>query len=248
MGASIASQHLYRRLFFLMIGLPLAGVLILFGAVRPGHGSAVRSLQTVVIDPGHGGRDSGAIGPDGTTEKGVTLTLAQQIREELGDRYRTFLTRSDDYWMDVTARTATANHQKADLFISLHTGGGYDANLDGISVLIYGGVGVQPSMSDSLDPSPAGLVPWELGHLRHIPESRRLADILRRTLSERFFLKPISLVEAPLAVLAGADMPAAVIEIGYLTHPATELRLTEADRLMDLARAIAGGIDDFFLK
>lgn len=231
-----------------MIGLTVAGVLVLLWSVRPGHGSAVQSRKTVVIDPGHGGRETGAIGPGGTTEKGVTLTLAQQIREELGDRYRTILTRSDDYRMDVFARTATANHQKADLFISLHTGGGYDASLDGITILIYGGVGVQTIVSDSLDQSPAGLVEWELGHLRHIPESRRLAGILRRALSKRFPSKAVSGVEAPIAVLAGADMPAAVIEIGYLTHPATELYLKEPGRMVELTKAIAGGIDAFFMK
>ena len=231
-----------------MIGLSMSGLLVLFWAVGPGHGAAVRSLKTVVIDPGHGGRETGAVGPGGTTEKGVTLTLAQQIREELGDRYRTILTRSDDYWMDITARTATANHQKADLFISLHAGGGFDASLDGISVLIHGGVDGQPGVRDALDQSPAGLMPWELGHLRHIPESRRLADILRRALSEGFSSKPVLIMEAPLAVLAGADMPAVVIEIGYLTHPATELHLKEAARLKVLAGAIAGSVNEFFLK
>ena len=224
LGSPPAILCVFRRPYLLALGLASVAVFVLFGAVRIGHGFPTQPLKTVVIDPGHGGRESGAIGPGGTTEKGITLALAQQIREELGDRYRTLLTRSDDYWMDITARTATANHQRADLFISLHAGGGFDPNLDGISVVIHGGTSAPPEADDSLSQLPADLVPWELGYLRHVPESRRLAEILRLAISQYLPSRPISLVEAPLAVLAGADMPAALIEIGYLTHPATELQ------------------------
>jgi len=248
LGTPIVIQSLFRRPFSVMMALLLAGVLVFFPAVRNTHPAADRLLKIVVIDPGHGGRESGAIGPGGTAEKGVTLALAQQIREVLADRYRTVLTRSDDYWMDVTARAATANHHRADLFISLHAGGGFEANLDGISVSIFGGVAGEPGGTDSSEHLKTGLVPWELGYLRHVPENRRLASVLRRSLSKQFTSRPVSLVEAPLAVLAGADMPAALIEIGYLTHPARELHLKETSRMADFARAIAGGIDDFFAK
>jgi len=237
----MALQTYFHRPVLVILGLLLAGPLICFAA-------ATQPLKIVVIDPGHGGRETGAIGAGGTTEKGLTLFLAQQIREVLGDRYRTVLTRSDDYWMDIAARTATANNQKADLFISLHAGGAYDSHLDGISVVIFGGKTGSTEAMDISDRMPHGFTPWESGYLRHVPESRRLAKTLVRTLSERFSSKPVSLVEAPLTVLAGADMPAALIEIGYVTHPATELRLKEAERMGELARAIAGGIDDFFLK
>ena len=84
-----------------------------------------KQKKIIVIDPGHGGYDNGAQGPDETFEKNVSLTLARILAEELGNTYRVILTRTDDYWLDIPARTATANHVAADLFISIHTGGSY---------------------------------------------------------------------------------------------------------------------------
>ena len=244
----MARQTPFCRPVVIIFGLLLSGTLVCSGMARPLTAAATRLPKVVVIDPGHGGLETGAIGPGGTTEKGLTLLLAQQIREELADHYRTVLTRSDDYRMGIADRTAMANNQNADLFISLHAGGAYDSHLDGISVVIFGGL---TGTADGVDVSgqmPTGFTPWSLGYLPHISESRRLAKILVSTLSAQYPSRPVPVVEAPLAVLAGADMPAALIEIGYLTHPATELRLKEPERVADLARAIAAGIDDFFLK
>ena len=78
--------------------------------------------RIIVLDPGHGGRESGARGADGTAEKSVTLELARLIAAELQRDYKVTLTRTDDYHVDLDNRTALANHLKADVFVSLHTG------------------------------------------------------------------------------------------------------------------------------
>ena len=73
--------------------------------------------KTIVLDPGHGGRDSGAKGPDGSLEKTVSLSLAQLIKDQLEKRYKVVLTRTEDYWLDIPGRTDVANHLEADLFV-----------------------------------------------------------------------------------------------------------------------------------
>ena len=81
--------------------------------------------RVIVLDPGHGGREIGARGADGTVEKAVAMKLAQFISAELQRDYKVALTRTDDYSVDLNNRTALANHLKADMFVSLHTGGSF---------------------------------------------------------------------------------------------------------------------------
>ena len=79
---------------------------------------------TIVVDPGHGGYDNGAQGPSGTLEKTVALQFAQMLQAGFEDRYRVAITRTTDYAVGTFERANFANHAKADLFISIHTGGG----------------------------------------------------------------------------------------------------------------------------
>ena len=93
--------------------------------------------KTIAIDPGHGGYDKGARGPDGTFEKTVTMELARVLALELEKTYNVILTRTDDYWIDILKRTAMANHLNADMFISIHTGGSFLHQASGISLYYY---------------------------------------------------------------------------------------------------------------
>jgi len=92
---------------------------------------------TIVIDPGHGGYDIGARGPDGTFEKNVTMEFARVLALELEKTYKVILTRTDDYWVDIPERTAMANHVNADMFVSIHTGGSFLHQASGISLYYY---------------------------------------------------------------------------------------------------------------
>ena len=89
--------------------------------------------KTIVLDPGHGGYDKGAQGPDGTFEKNVTMEFARVLAAKLEKTYKVVLTRTDDYLVDSLKRTAMANHLHADLFISIHTGGSFLHHARGIS-------------------------------------------------------------------------------------------------------------------
>ena len=93
--------------------------------------------RIIVIDPGHGGQDFGAKGSDGTLEKTVTLELARLIASQLEPEFKVVLTRTDDYQVELDDRTALANHLKAAIFISIHTGAGFVHSTTGTSIYYY---------------------------------------------------------------------------------------------------------------
>lgn len=203
----------------------------------------------IVIDPGHGGQEFGAKGPDGTLEKTVTLELARLIASELEPEFKVVLTRTDDYQVDLDNRTSLANHLKADIFISIHTGAGFAHSTTGTSIYFYQNFS-KPDSGQEQSPSPSGQtrnepIFWKNVQNSHLSKSRALA----RTINDR--LKHITSIQSriegsPLAVLQGAAMPAILIEAGYLTNPAEEKNLHDNRFLMDFAEQIRRGIEDFF--
>jgi N-acetylmuramoyl-L-alanine amidase len=203
-----------------------------------------REKKTIVIDPGHGGDDFGAKGPNGTLEKSVALALAQRIQAELDGPYRVVLTRSDDYGMGVQRRTGLANHQRADLFLSVHTGASLLRDTGGMIFYYFGapaGAGSEPRQ-DRGGPT----LPWDRLQQAHIAQSRRLVDGLKSRVCDAGTGPRCQVLAAPLLVLEGADMPAVLVEFGHLTHPPDEAMLTDPGALDRLARAVHQGVDDFF--
>ena len=234
-------------------------VLVLAAAfVLTGSASAVAAKQQlfealkklIVLDPGHGGDEIGARGPEGTLEKSVTLHLARVLSAELQHNYRVVLSRTDDYQMSLDNRTATANNLKADLFISVHTGGSFVHSTSGAIIYHY-----QP-FSEEARGRTTGLSPpdeksdapilWDQVQNRFMEKSRILAGLINDDLNASGVIKQSRIAGAPLVVLEGVNMPAILIEIGYLTNPAEERRLRDERYLTSLAAAIKGGIDEYF--
>lgn len=208
--------------------------------------------KTIVIDPGHGGHDTGAKGPEGTLEKTIALNLAQMISEKLDMRYRIVLTRTGDYWLDIPGRTAVANEAKADVFISIHTGGSYIHQASGLSLFFFKELSQiapendnEKSLQNSLD---RGADPWDTLQRQHQSVSTKLAMILKSRLEAENEHNVDTARGAPLLILRGADMPAVLIEVGYLTNPLEEKKLLDNEILADLANKISEGIRDYFEK
>ena len=206
----------------------------------------------VVLDPGHGGNDTGARGPEGILEKAVTLTLARMIENGLENEYRVVLTRTEDYWLDIANRTAVANHLNADLFISLHTGGSFQHSVGGTSIFYFKEFS-EPALTfekptlDALTSNDSP-TPWNQIQSKYLTSSKSLAEIIRAHMS-RITQDPNSNIQgAPLLVLEGADMPAVLIEFGYLTHPNEGKALGDKEFLTLIANAISKGIEDYFRK
>jgi N-acetylmuramoyl-L-alanine amidase len=206
--------------------------------------------KIIVLDPGHGGHDNGAKGPEGTFEKNVTLTLARGIMIELGNRYKVSLTRTDDYWLDIPSRTATANHLEADLFISIHSGGSFLHQASGISLYYFKDISV-PALTFESDISKPmksinNQIPWDNIQIRHKTTSKALAKMIQNQINTQTIFIKSEVEGAPLMVLKGADMPAILLEAGYITNPAQEKALLDSSVLSNIAQAVAMGIDDFF--
>ena len=200
-----------------------------------------RTKKTVVLDPGHGGADSGARSPDGTLEKQVALDLSRLIAAEFNGPYRVQLTRTDDYRLEIERRTDIANNLKADVFISIHAGGSFSPVPSGGAIYCY-----KETASERLpnpDRSPDTLGSWDRIQLKHVRTSRLLARHLKDRLDPLIITE---VLDAPVLVLQGADMPAVLIEVGYLSNPEEAKALRDSKHLADVAQAVSGGIKAFF--
>ncbi len=245
-------QNFQRRV------VPILGILILCslgtGAIPAVAGQPLFDAyrRIIVLDPGHGGREFGARGADGTTEKAVALELAQLIAAELQKNYKVTLTRTDDYHVDLDNRTALANHLKADVFVSFHTGGSFVYSTAGPIVYYYQNAS-KPSSARRENPALQGEnknipIPWDRIQNSYLERSRILARMISSRLSAVNSIKNVRVRGAPLAVLQGAHMPAILIETGYLTNPAEEKNLRNKRFLTDVAAEISRGIEDFLTR
>jgi len=211
-----------------------------------------KKKKTIVLDPGHGGHDKGALGSDGTFEKNVTLDLARMLATELKNTYRVILTRTDDYFLNIPSRTSMANHVRADLFISIHTGGSFLHQASGVTLYFFKEIS-EPALTPNTDPfKPFKRInnrsPWSNIQNRHQTSSKILAQLMLNRINEQTIFIKSGILDVSLMVLEGADMPAVCLEIGYITNPAEEKSLRNISVLSNIVQGIRNGIDDFFEK
>jgi N-acetylmuramoyl-L-alanine amidase len=188
-------------------------------------------FQTVIIDPGHGGTDTGAHAEGGIEEKQLTLDVARRLRGLLEARLglRVVLTRDDDRELGLDERAAVANNSKGDLFLSLHANAAPTAHLAGAEVLH-----LQVDPADAAIGSVDGpalpvlgggsrridIVRWDLAQARYLESSAALAGILGEELRRGdIAMSPRGVQQAPMRVLTAANMPSALVEMAYLTNP-----------------------------
>ena len=219
--------------------------------------------KIIVIDPGHGGKDSGGIGIGRRYEKHAVLSVAKKLAQELKKRgYIVYLTRNKDIFIPLKKRTHFANVKKADLFISLHCNIApkHSKSPNGIETYY-----LSPTRSERAirvakleNKEIKGLNYLDqrviLGFLNkdRIIDSNKLAiDIQNGMLKEirkKYFVKNGGVRPAPFWVLVGTQMPAILIEMGYLTNPIEAKRLFNNDYQQRIAKGIAKGIDEYFRK
>lgn len=207
--------------------------------------------MTVVIDPGHGGDDRGAVGPSGIEEKQVTLAVAQRVRALATDRgVRVLLTREDDRQVPLMQRAAFANGAGAAVFISLHANAGPSPLSSGAEVASFGGVPPSAIVSSPADdrtllvPLTAGgsrrvvAVPWELAQVRHAEVAavfaRQVGDRLERVAP----LGPRAVYRSPLRPLTAVSLPAVLVELAYVSNPEEEKLAAGDQHQMALAQAL----------
>lgn len=196
-------------------------------------------LRTVVIDPGHGGDELGTQGAKGTLEKDITLSVARRLRTLIESRLgaKVFLTREDDRTLSLDDRAAFANNHQADVFLSIHANSAVRPALKGAEVYFLtverADAEARKRAGDSAVVLPAlgggsreiDLILWETAQARYLEQSAALAGFVEQALGARIEMSPRAVQQAPFRVLVGANMPAALVEIGYLSNAEQETQL-----------------------
>ena len=222
--------------------------------------------KLIALDPGHGGRDPGALGVRGTQEKGVVWTIAGELKQQLmaGGRYRVMVTRAGDSYVPLRERVARAQAVKADLFLSIHADSHPDPGVRGASVYTLSeeatdreaaALAARENRADKVvsgvplasqsDTVAAALV--AMSQRGTLNDSCRLADTIVSTFGQNGVrLLPRTHRKAGFAVLTSPDIPAALVELGYLSNVQDEKLLTVRQHQLALARALRASIDAHF--
>jgi N-acetylmuramoyl-L-alanine amidase len=217
--------------------------------------------KIIVLDPGHGGKDSGALGA-ASFEKNVTLAeaLAVKARLERTGRYQVVMTRESDVFIPLEQRVQIARQAGADLFLSLHADSGADSAIHGASVYTLSERGEQRvgyvlgrnewflQQAAESDDHAVGQILLDLTQRTTRNRSASFAQGLIERVGDRATLLPRSQRDAGYFVLLAPDVPAALLEMGFITNPTDEARLNDPAQRGALADKIAQAIDAYFTR
>ncbi|MDH3393609.1 MAG: N-acetylmuramoyl-L-alanine amidase, partial [Desulfobulbaceae bacterium] len=213
-------------------------------------------VKRVVIDPGHGGKDPGAVGPNGLLEKDITLAVAKKtayiLRRDL--RCEVVLTRNSDVFVPLEERTAIANTSKGDLFISIHVNAAPTSEAKGIETYFLDlartndamQVAARENATSAGQMSNLQAILMDLIQSTKVNESAKLAEYVQDNmvsgLSNRYQnVKDLGVKRAPFVVLIGAQMPSVLTEIAFLSNPAEAKRLKTPQYLSAVAQELVSG-------
>lgn len=224
----------------------------------------IGAKKVIVIDAGHGGRDTGAIGVGGVVEKNVVLTVSKMIEERLKSRgFSVVMTRDKDQFVELQKRTEIANKINADLFISIHANASpAGSNFEGIETYF-----LSPARSQRAKDVAAlenNAVIENMGKFSQdtflnflnrevVVQSNKLAIDLQRgmlfSVRDKFpAVQDNGVREGPFWVLVGAQMPAVLVEIGYMSHRQEVKRITNKEYQQAIADGIALGVESYFIN
>lgn len=231
---------------------------------RDGHRSLTRALglkiARIVIDPGHGGHDTGTIGPSGLTEKDLVLDVAQRlgamVEERLGSEV--VYTRSDDTFIPLESRTAIANQKRADLFISVHANSSRDPRARGIETYYLSFTTSQEALEVAArENAVSEKSVHELQDLvrkitlfEKVDESKEFAAEVQKSLHSGMSrnnsgLRNRGVKKAPFVVLIGANMPSVLAEISFVSNPSDERQMKKAEYRQRIADSLFRGIQRY---
>ncbi len=235
-------------------------VCVLGAAARARAGEA---SPTVVIDPGHGGADLGARGPGDVLEKEHTLAVAKKLAKLLrAQGSEVVLTRTADVFVALSERTEIANRSHAALFVSIHVNSAPEQDIAGVETyflsleasddeamrvaMTENDVFKQEGTADE-GRDVVGAILGDLIRTEHLRDSSALAAKIQRHLAS---LPGASrgVKQAPFVVLTGVNMPAALVEIGFISNPAESARMGQRDRQDAIAKALAAAIGEAMVQ
>ncbi|MBI3185054.1 MAG: N-acetylmuramoyl-L-alanine amidase [Myxococcales bacterium] len=217
-------------------------------------------VRRVVVDPGHGGHDTGAVGSSGLAEKEVALGIAKHLAEELSDAgVEVVLTREDDRFLKLEERAQMANEAAGDLFISIHCNSAPSKKLRGLETYSLNvasdrysvRLAARENASSERGISDLELILADLATKANTDESSRLAERVQRGLVAHLGgkykgIRDLGHKQALFYVLLGARMPAILVEAAFLSNPEEEKLLAREEYRRDVARAIASSVLEAF--
>ncbi len=218
-------------------------------------------IGRIVIDPGHGGHDTGTIGPTGLMEKDLCLDVALRLGKIIRQRLpgaEVVYTREDDTFISLESRTIVANQAKADLFISIHANSSRDHGTRGVETYY---LNFSPS-AEAMEVASRenALAQGSIHDLQEIvnkiarnekvEESRELATDIQDSLAKRMktvnrTLKDRGVRKAPFVVLIGANMPSVLSEISFISNPADEQMLKKPENRQRVAEGLFHGVESY---
>jgi len=219
-------------------------------------------IKTVVIDPGHGGNDPGAIGKRALKEKDINLDIAKRVATLLrASGVSVIMTRSSDNFVSLSRRVAISNRAHPDLFVSIHSNANRVRSLNGLEVYY-----ISPKVNDSKRAASAAqngmpdvgvcsvisnpsynlkAILWDMVYTANRAESIRLARAICRSTGRNMDTRIIGVKGAPFYVLKGVSAPAILIETGFVSNPAEEKLLRNSYYRQQIAESIVEGIRDY---
>ena len=227
----------------------------------------IARLITIVLDPGHGGEDPGAVGRGGSHEKNVTLSVARRLKQKIDatPNMRSVLTRDGDYFIPLQSRVQKARRVQADLFVSVHADAFIKSTARGSSVFVLSETGASSSAARWLanKENSADLVggvnlgvkdPYlartllDLSQTATINDSLKLGKDVLGELGRINTLHKAHVEQAGFAVLKAPDIPSILIETAFISNPEEEARLNDEVYQDRMAEAILKGIRRYFAK
>jgi N-acetylmuramoyl-L-alanine amidase len=232
---------------------------------RDGQSTLTRTLGLkigrIVIDAGHGGHDTGTIGPTGLMEKDLCLDIAQRLGKIIHQRLpgaEVIYTRADDTFIPLEERTRIANESKADLFISIHANSSHDHAARGIETYYLNLKGSPDAMEVAARENATANesihdledIVKKIARSEKIDESREFAADIQESLAKRIqklnrTVKDRGVRKAPFVVLVGADMPSILTEISFLSNPADEQLLKKPEHRQRVAEGLYQGVASY---
>lgn len=227
--------------------------------LRLGSAAAVAPVATprlgtlVVLDPGHGGEDQGAKGPGGELEKDITVAVARATAARLQAAGVTArLTREGDDTVPLTDRTALANRLQATVFLSIHANASPARGARGAETYYMSADASDPQAAQAAARENASapadtlqLILWDLAHVANLNNSARLARTVQERLNALQGIRDRGIRQAPFVVLTGATMPAALVEVGFLSNSREAARLLARELQEEIATALAEAIVEY---
>lgn len=243
---------------FLLVSLAL-GVAV---TAPPAAASSLDRFDTIVLDPGHGGDDEGARGAHGIVEKELVLDVARRLRDRLQRAgLQVILTRDRDVYVPLEQRTAIANRARGDLFVSIHANAASERAARGIETFF---LSLEASDDDARQvaarenaafrdltlPVVAGDDPLvailgDLAAAELLQESDEFARLAQREVAARNGAPSRGVKQAPFVVLMGLEMPAVLVEIGFVTNPGEAQELATERQRNRIAQALARAALEF---